>query len=478
MDEQRNEHPRPANPRRRKRSRAQIFKEVYLPVVIAAIAVLLILVFIIGAIARGIQKNRAEKEASIEASISLENKLAELEEQERQLLLQAHLQAADYDYQGAIDTLNTFSGDIGQYPALSAKITEYEKAKDALVAWDDLSKVTNLSFQMLMADPKQSFAHSIYGSAFNRNYVTIDEFSRILEQLYANGYILVSLDDFIATQTAADGSVSYSPKALYLPEGKKPLMLTQTNVNYNIYIVDGDGDKLPDKDGAGFACRLVLDTDGSVTCEMIDSTGQTVTGDYDLVPILDAFIEEHPDFSYRGAKATLALTGYNGLFGYRTYSGADKDFGTDAYNKAVSQATKIAKALRESGYELACYTYGNVPYGDYSASMLEADLTQWLTEALPILGQIDTMVFAQNSDITNTEVYSGEKFTTLQKAGFRYYLGFCTDGQRWAAVNGSYVRQGRILVSGSNMAYHADWFADLFDTTTVLDTQVRGTIPS
>lgn len=478
MDEQRSENSRPVNPRRRKRSQAQIFKEVYLPVVIAAIAVLLILVFIIGAIARGIQKNKAEKEASIEASVSLENEQARLAEEEQQLLSQAQLLAADYDYQGAIDTLNTFSGDMGQYPTLSAKITEYERAKDALVAWDDLSQVTNLSFQMLMANPEQSFNHSIYGSAFNKNYVTIGEFSRILDQLYANGYILVSLDDFITTQTAADGSVSYTAKTLYLPEGKKPLMLTQTNVNYNIYIVDGNGDKLPDKDGAGFACRLVLDADGSVTCEMIDSTGQTVTGDYDLVPILDAFIEEHPDFSYRGAKATLALTGYNGLFGYRTYFGAERDFGTEAYNDAVAQATKIAKALRESGYELACYTYGNVPYGDYSASMLEADLTQWLTEALPILGQVDTMVFAQNSDITNTEVYSGEKFTTLQSAGFRYYLGFCTDGQAWAAVNSTYVRQGRILVSGSHMAYHADWFADLFDTSAVLDTDIRGTIPS
>lgn len=478
MDEQRNEHPRPVNPRRRKRSRAQIFKEVYLPVVIAGIALLLILVFIIGSIVRGIQKNKAEKEASIEASVSIANEQARLAEKEQQLLSQAQLLAADYDYQGAIDVLNTFPGDMSQYPTLSAKITEYEQAKDTLVAWDDLSKVTNLSFQMLMANPTQSFAHSIYGSAFNRNYVTTDEFSRILEQLYANGYILVSMDDFITSQTAADGTVSYTAKTLYLPEGKKPLMLTQTNVNYNIYIVDGDGDKLPDKNGAGFACRLVLDTEGSVTCEMIDSTGQTVTGAYDLVPILDSFIEAHPDFSYRGAKATLALTGYNGLFGYRTYLGADKEFGADAYNEAVSQATKIAKALRESGYELACYTYGNVPYGDYSASMLEADLIQWVTEALPILGQVDTMVFAQNSDITNTEVYSGDKFSTLQSAGFRYYLGFCTDGQTWAIVNNAYIRQGRILVSGSNMAYHADWFEPLFDTSDVLDTQVRGTIPS
>ena len=478
MDQEHNENIRPVNPRRRKRSKTQIFKEAYLPVVIAGVTLLLILTFIIGSIVRSVQKNNAAHDASIQASISILNEQARLAEEEQELLSQAQRLAADYDYAGALQVLGTFSGDMGQYPTISAKVAEYEAAKNALVAWNDLSKIPNLSFQTLMANPAQSFAHSTYGSAFNKNYVTTAEFSKILEQLYGNGYILVSMDDLVTATTGKDGTVTYTPKTLYLPEGKKPVMLTQTNVNYNIYMVDGDGDKLPDKNGAGFACKLIFDTDGSITCQMVDSNGTTVTGDYDLVPILDKFIEAHPDFSYRGAKAVLALTGYNGLFGYRTYSGAEKDFGTEAYNKAVADATKIAKALRESGYELACYTYNNVPYGGYNVSSLEADLTQWITEALPILGQVDTMVFAQLSDITNTEVYSGEKFTILQSAGFRYYLGFCQDGTGWGVVNSNYVRHARLMVTGSNMAHHADWFKDLFNPSSVLDTQIRGKIPS
>ena len=466
MDENINENPRPVNPRRRKRSRMQVFKEVYLPVIIAGVAVLMILIFIVGSIVRAVQKNKAEKEASIAASIALEEEQARLKAESESLLSKAELLFSQYDYQGAIDTLNSFSGDVSQYPDINDAIVEYETAIESLVAWSDPNQVTNLSFQMLMADPEQSFAHSTYGSAFNKNYVTTAEFTRILEELYENGYVLVSLDDLYAADT------------LYLPEGKKPLVLTQTNVNYNIYIVDGDGDKLPDKNGAGFACRLVLDSDGSVTCERIDRNGETVTGDYDLIPILDSFVEAHPDFSYRGAKAVIALTGYNGLFGYRTNSGAEEDFGLDTYNEAVSQAIKIAGALRESGYELACYTYSNVPYGEYSASMVEADLNLWLSECLPILGQVDTMVFAQLSDITNTDVYSGDKFTTLQNAGFRYYLGFSADGAPWSVINENYIRQGRILVSGSNMAHNSQWFDGLFDTEYVLDRELRGDIPS
>ena len=88
------------------------------------------------------------------------------------------------------------------------------------------------------------------------------------------------------------------------------------------------------------------------------------------------------------------------------------------------------------------------------------------------------MVFAQQSDITNSDVYSGDKFTTLQNAGFRYYLGFSTDGTPWSIVGTDYVRQGRILVSGANMAHNSQWFESLFNIEYVLDRELRGEIPS
>lgn len=39
-----------------------------------------------------------------------------------------------------------------------------------------------------------------------------------------------------------------------------------------------------------------------------------------MVPLLDSFVKKHPDFSYRGRKGILAMTYYNGVFGYRTDS--------------------------------------------------------------------------------------------------------------------------------------------------------------
>jgi hypothetical protein len=36
--------------------------------------------------------------------------------------------------------------------------------------------------------------------------------------------------------------------------------------------------------------------------------------DGDVFGVLDLFVREHPDFSYKGQKGTIALTGYQGAF--------------------------------------------------------------------------------------------------------------------------------------------------------------------
>ena len=330
MEEQFNESNRPVNPRRRKRTRMQIFKEAYLPVIIAGIALILIVVFIIGSITRAVQKNKAEEAASIAESSSIAAEQARLELAAEELIAQANLLMTSYDYQGAIDLLNSFEGDLSKFTIVNDKILECEAAQKALVTWDDPSQIPNLSFQLLVADPARGFSHSTYGYSINRNFITTEEFSKILQQLYDNGYILVDLDDFTEKAIDSNGTIIYKSKALQLPNGKKPIMLTQTNVNYNYYLIDSDSDKIPDAKGTGIASKLIWDG-SNFTCEMIDATGQAVSGDFDLVPILEKFIAKHPDFSYRGARATLALTGYNGLFGYRTHPSAKELFGEAAY---------------------------------------------------------------------------------------------------------------------------------------------------
>ena len=452
-------------PRRRKRSKMKTFKEAYLPAVLAAGVIVLIIVFISSSIGNANKKKQDALEASIAAANAQQAAYEALVQQSEALMAEAAPYADRYDYDGAMAVLDRFTGNRQEFAALNDLYESYASAKRQMVAWSDPAMVPNLSFQLLIADPDRAFNDATYKNSFDRNFVTTEEFSKILTALYENGYILVSLDDIVeATGTG------YTAKTLYLPAGKKPLLLTQTNVNYNLYLVDSDNDLIADKNGSGFASRLVVDKNGNVTCEMVDAYGNLVTGAFDLVPILDDFVKLHPDFSYRGAKATLALTGYNGLFGYRTHSSAKDKLGEAAYNKEVADAKAVAQALTRNGYTLACYTYENINYNNATFARIERDMNNWQSEVVPILGKLDTLVFAQNNDIApNTDGYTGEKFWLLQQQGFRCFLGFCTTGTPWASLQADYMRMGRLLVGGDNIRNHADWFEGIFDCTNLLN---------
>lgn len=459
---------RPSGPRRRRRSKMQKFKEAYLPVLLLALAVILIATVIITLVISSKNRKEAALAESIMAANSERAYQLQLETEAQSLILQAEELAAGFNYDGAIAILDSFSGDIYEFDDLISKRNEYLALKEALVAWDDPSKVVSLSMHHLVVEPSRAFSHETYKNTIKYNFLTVDEFTAMLQSLYDNGFILISMDDIIAEEAAADGSVTYKAKTLYLPAGKKPLMLIQTH-NAPSYVFDNDGDGEPDC-GCGFASRLLVNNSGELTCEYTDRKNSTTTGNYDLVPILEDFIVEHPDFSYMGARATIAVTGRYFLFGYQTNPSLRTSKGLEYYNYQVAQATAVADKLKELGYEFACYTYSNRRYGNMDIAEIQEDLNAWKSEVEPILGSVDTFVFALDSDIApTTEAYTGSKFEALTNAGFRYFIGFCDDSDPWMTIEGSYVRQGRITVNGNKLISDPGLYEDIFDAVSIKD---------
>lgn len=51
-----------------------------------------------------------------------------------------------------------------------------------------------------------------------------------------------------------------------------------------------------------------------------------------MVPRLNTFLKKHPDGAYKGARGMIAMTGYNGVFGYRT----DSDYEVREHLKRIS----------------------------------------------------------------------------------------------------------------------------------------------
>ena len=462
----RRERRKPVSPMRR-------FKNETLPLIIAGITAVLLLFFIGGSVGRLIGKIRTSNESALKASEAAVNEAERQDKEALDLLDEAALLAAGYDYDTAIAKLEGFTGNKAKYPEMEIRLSEYKQQKSLLVAHNDPGAIPNLAFHVLIADPARAFTNQELSGQYNRNFVTIDEFEKILEQLYNNGYVLVDMDCFIA-ETVTGETITYSSKPIYLPDGKKPFMLTETMVNYYNYMIDSNDDGAPDKDAAGFASKLVL-KNGEIKAAMVDSTGETVVGNYDLVPILEDFIDKHPDFSYHGSRALLAVSGHEGVLGYRTQKSTVDTKGQAYYDSEVAAAKEVVAALKEAGYEFASYTYADQAYGKWDATTIQKDISKWTAEVLPILGTCDTLVYAKTSDISANGDYTTSKFNVLYGAGFRYFIAHTT-GDPSCKIAGNYVRQLRIMVTGTQMAHASNTYAKYFDSQSVLNSS-RGNVP-
>ncbi len=460
------------NPRRKRRTKMQIFKEAYLPLIIVAVTFVLMLVFIIGGISKHTSVENPSSDPAITDSTSsngpteptVDELTAQLEAEADALILQAAALIPDYDYAGAIAILETFSGDIAAFPRIQAVHAEYTAQLASMVPWTG-AQVQNLSFHLLIADPGRAFPDTTYGKSYRKNFITVLEFSAILQQLYDNDYILVSLSDLYELQyDASSGQDVYVAKTLLLPPGKTPVMLTETNANYYNYMTDSDGDRKPDGGADGFAYKLCYDG-SSFYNQLILPDGSQVTGAYDMVPILEAFLAEHPDFSYRDARAIIAVSGYDGVLGYRVnsthLSEAERQAECDA-------AAALVAALRETGYEIACFTYENWDYSEKTAMQIQDDLQKWTDKIASVIGPTHIMVLPKEGDVAGEESYSGNgKFNIMYNAGYRIFLG--TGTAAWDQVEDRYVRHNRLMVTGSYLTKYPERFAGLFDPATVLD---------
>ena len=419
--------------RRRRKSKQQIFKEKYLPFISLGVSVVLCLSFIFGSIS--LRRERDAAKAKNDRITQL------LQDEAESLKSRAAAMAAEYDYENAMKTLASYSGGLANHQELLNLYNGYKTALSELVVWDNLAEIPNLSFRTLMADLQKAAADPDRGSRYKKNYITTDEFSRILNQLYENGYVLVSLYDFAVPVTAEDGSVGVNRTSIRLPEGKKPIILTQEGVNFYSHT---------EKSG-GFADCLTVSAEGQLTCRMGENEG-----DFDFIPVLNAFLAEHPDFSYEGARATIAVSGYEGVFGLSL--------------DQSEEIRAVADKLRQQGYDIACYTYADMEYADYGVAGLNEDQEKWTAEIVPILGETDILVYPSGGDIKGQEAYTGSKYDALHGLGYRYFVGV-NNGAPWGMTTGEYARQQRTLVTGANLSEHPEWYASLFDAATVLSAE-------
>ncbi len=387
------------------------------------------------------------------------------------LVQQADLLAASYDYDNAIAKLEEFGSGWEQQPTLAEAKLRYNNAKQQTVRWKDPREITHVFFHTLIVDTDRAFDSDYTNAGYNQYMTTIKEFEAMLNELYKRGFVLVRIHDLVQLKTDENGEEYYDDGDIYLPPGKTPLVMSQDDVNYYEYMVDGDEDHLPDAKGDGFADHIIVGEDGYPTCTYVDANGNKLTGDYDLVPILEKFCQEHPDFSYRGARAIIALTGYQGAFGYRTNPKwvSDGVITQAEFEKQQEEVRKVAQCLRDKGWEIGSHSWGHINFTNASAEKIAEDTQKWEDQVEMLVGDTDIFIYPHGADIAGIEKYSGDKFDTLYNAGFRFFCNVDGSTPHWVQIWNKYVRQGRRNLDGYRMWYNPELLDDLFDVQDVWD---------
>jgi len=406
-----------------------------------------------------------------------------LTEEELALLSEADFLAAGYDYDAAILLLQSAEG-WEEKAEFTDAVAAYEAARAELVPYADMPGITHVFFHSLIVDNSRAFDGDSDQDGYNMYMTTISEFEAMLNIMYEKGYVLVSPYDVAHEVTDEEGNTRFQYGEILLPEGKTPFMMSQDDLNYYGYMIGSiDGiNETPaaaNTTGDGFAHRIIIGEDGYPTCEYMQADGTVVTGDYDLVPILERFIQEHPDFSYRGARAILAFTGYEGVLGYRTKPSYEAALGAEAYAAEVENATAVAARLRELGWDLASHSYGHINYGTRDPERVASDSDKWLETVGPILGEVDILIYPHGSDISGLDPYSFEnpRFVPLYEDGFRYF--FNVDSSiSWHEVGESWFRGNRRNLDGYRMFHHPERVEDLFAVEDVWDADRPTPVPT
>ncbi len=328
--------------------------------------------------------------------------------------------------------------------------------------------VEHLFFHPVVAYPELAFDGDLKSDGIDDWMVTAGEYLKILQSIYEKGYVLVDIADCWSQQTGEDGQPRMVKNTLYLPEGKKPLILSYDDTNYYQYMLDN-----------GFTYKLILGEDGKVASWGLDPQGnEVVSRDLDAIPILDRFVEEHPDFSPFGAKGCLSLTGYEGILGYRTQTDRENWSEEREANrqKEIEAVKPIVAELKRTGWTFGSHTWGHISLNTRSYETVTADMQRWFDEVGTLVGETPVLFYPFGGRLDGDDVrQTGPAFQWMQAHGFRI---FCSVGiESWSKCKEdvSAVICDRLHPDGTTLrsSKSLDRYMKFYDAREIIDLEAR-----
>ncbi|MEL4105854.1 hydrolase [Oscillospiraceae bacterium WX1] len=347
--------------------------------------------------------------------------------------------------------------------APSAAHTPQITSEISLVAYD--GPVEHLFFHPLVAYPELAFDGDNKEKGIDEYMVTVSEYNKILQSLYDNNYIIVSMNDVWSEKQYSDGISRMVRNTLMLPPGKKPIILSYDDVNYYNYMIQN-----------GFTYKLLV-KDGEIWSWGLDPQGKPVySQDLDAVTILDKFVKEHPDFSFNGAKGCLCLTGYEGILGYRTMTDiANETPEAESTRQAEINAVKpVIALLKQTGWYFGSHSWGHIDLSKSSLKRVEADTQRWLEEVGTLVGPTALYIYPFGARPDGDDVKkSGPILKYLQSQGFRIFASVGISAFSEIKTDLDAVICDRMHADGSTLRTQRARYLKFYDAALVFDAAVR-----
>ena len=341
---------------------------------------------------------------------------------------------------------------------MDAPVEETAKPDPVMVYYE--GDLLNIFFHGLIAWPEIGFTGSMR-QFFLDWYVTADEFKRILQELYEADYVLVDIYEFFNV-TYVDGRKKVTANKLLVPEGKKPMVLSIDDLSYYEIVREN-----------GSVHKLVIDENGNIAAWTLGANGGEISYDKDIVTIIEAFIKQHPDFSVRGAKGIIALTGYEGVLGYQTHigftgaGGRPTNINDPVYKKEVEDAIPVVNRLKELGWRFASHSWGHLNMPNVPMSWFTNDNNRWDREVKPILGETDLYIYPFGAGLESQE----DKHKILRERNYNLFFGV---GSGFGySEHGDYIYINRRNIDGVYFRLFKNRESRLFDIDKVIDKRYR-----
>ena len=343
------------------------------------------------------------------------------------------------------------------------EIKDPTQERQGYVPWTGV--VEHLFFHPVIAYPELAFDGDTQENGLDDYMLTAGEDRKILASLYEKDYVLVDINSVWSQEEGEDGPHMVR-STLCLPEGKKPLVLSFDDTNYYPYMLEN-----------GFAHKLIIGEDLKIASWGRDPAGnEVVSRDLDAIPILDKFVEEHPDFSPFGAKGCLSLTGYEGILGYRTQTDTQTwDAAKEANRQKEREAVlPIVEELRRTGWTFGSHTWGHIRLGDGNQERIEADTRRWLDEVGSLVGETAILFYPHGerpdgNDWTKT----GPAFQYLQSQGFRVFCSVGVESFSFIKKDICAVICDRLHPDGTTLRRHRDQYLQFYDAKDIIDLEAR-----